>query len=205
MTRYSIQAAVALCAMFVACCAVNAQDRTLKYAGENNRPILSLTREHGMMRGLKDEPLVRVFAGGRVHVHIPAYMKNAGHYEYELDGKALDELLATLDGFGLFEFDMQSARSQVAAARTARQSVTGERFVTLDSTRTRIELAFASWSRGKDAGTALIRTIEWPDPAVDAGRYPEADAVVGLAAAEKTLLALLTHPSRRAIKAPAEQ
>lgn len=205
MIRFFLQATVALCASVMLLSAAHAQDHALKFVGDNNRPILSLTREHGMMREVADEPLLRIFASGYVHVHIPRYMKEAGHYAYQLDKKTLDDLLNTLDDYGLFEFDEQAARTQLATARAVRQRATGERFVTMDATRTRIELAFASWSRGEGKGAPLVRTIDWADPAVDASRYPQADAVVGLAAAERTLLALLTHPSRRAIKAPAEQ
>lgn len=168
-----------------------------------DKPMLTLSREHGMVRGVAQTPLVRVYGDGRVHVHLPAYMIGAGHYQYTLSAKELEGLVGQLAAAGLMSFDTGAVRAARDAAATAQRTATGERFVTLDSTRTRIGLQFAHFAGAGKAGGALERTIEWADAAIDAERHPGVSALAGLAAAERTLLSLTTHPQRRAVKAPA--
>lgn len=163
-----------------------------------NEPIVTLIREHGMVRDLDETPLVRVYGDGRVHVHRPAYMRDAGHFEFRLAADELAALVAALEANGLTQFDRD-------AVRAARRAATSDHFVTLDATVTKIELNFARFASKSQAGGALERTIEWADPAIDAERFPAIPALAGLAAVERALLALTTDTRRRAVKAAGGQ
>ncbi len=191
-----------IAALFTCMPAYAAPGADIAFAGSDDAPILTLTREHGMVRGLEDRPLVRVYANGLVHVHVPPYMKGAGHYRYRLETAELDRLLRGLDDDGVMRFDAQAVRAERSAAEAARHAASGERFVTLDSTKTRIELDFASFGRAGETPAALKNVIEWADVGIEALRYPQVHGLTGLAAAEASLLALMDDPRRRSVKAP---
>lgn len=58
-------------------------------------PLLELSYEGGMIKNPDPTPFVRVYPGGRVLVHYPAYMKKAGDYELQLGDEELEGLLAS--------------------------------------------------------------------------------------------------------------
>lgn len=58
-------------------------------------PLLELRYEGGIIKNPDPTPFVRVYPGGRVRIHYPAYMKKAGDYELQLDDAELQELLSS--------------------------------------------------------------------------------------------------------------
>lgn len=172
---------------------------TLSVVGEPSSPIITLTRSHGMVRGVVETPLVRVYDNGLVRIDLPSYMRGAGRYELRLGQDAFGALLGKLNASGLFDFDQRVVQTQRDAAVRARSTATGERFMTLDSTTTQIDLNFLSIAKGGQDGTALKQTIKWADLGIDAERFPELESLVGLAQAEKTLLELTRHADRQPV------
>ena len=60
---------------------------------EPDVPLVELSYEGGMIANPDPTPFVRVYSGGRVLVHYPAYMKKAGDYELRLSESELEQLI----------------------------------------------------------------------------------------------------------------
>lgn len=60
-----------------------------------DEPLLELRYEGGMIANPDPTPFVRVYPGGRVLVHYPAYTKRAGEYSLQLNERELQALLAS--------------------------------------------------------------------------------------------------------------
>lgn len=180
--------------------AQSAEPDPISYRADGAQPVITFSRLHGMVRGVSDLPLLYVYADGRVHVDLPVYMKNAGRYEYRLGRAELDALIRNLDTQGVTQFDAAAVRKKRDDALRSIRVSTGQRFATLDSTVTRIELNFAGFARSDAPAAPLRRTVEWADVAIDAQRLPQITEIVTLAAAEKSLLALIDHPRRKPVE-----
>ncbi|MCH8148015.1 MAG: hypothetical protein IH987_08490 [Planctomycetes bacterium] len=66
-----------------------------------NEPMLELRYEGGMIANPDPTPFVRVYPGGRVMVHYPAYTKRAGDYSLQLNDEELQALLASFSNEGV--------------------------------------------------------------------------------------------------------
>jgi hypothetical protein len=64
-------------------------------AEELAEPLLALSYEGGLIKNPDPTPFVRVYPGGRVLIHYPAYMKLAGDYELVLSDEEVEELLSS--------------------------------------------------------------------------------------------------------------
>lgn len=175
--------------------AQSAHNEPIAFVAHADRPILTLEREHGMIRGLEERPLLYVFGDGRVRVERPAYMVNPGTYEYRLKDGELDQLIGSLDRDGVMTMDSAALQTQRNAAA---RSASGERFMTTDTTVTRITLDFASYARPGAAPAPLGNTLAYADLQIDAMRFPQLTALEALARAEKRLLALTDRPAMAA-------
>jgi hypothetical protein len=90
-------------------------------------PLLELSYEGGMIANPDPTPFVRVYTGGRVLVHYPAYMKKAGDYELRLSEAEIAELLAEFE-----TSDVLTLESSEIAALTAEMRAGDEPQVTSD-------------------------------------------------------------------------
>lgn len=183
--------------------AQSAADPVVKASG--TAPVVTLTRVHGMVESIADRPLVRLYADGFVAIHVPAYMKAAGYYEFELEDAEFGALMRDFDAAGLTRFDASAVRTRQAAAAQSRQAATGVRYITTDSTTTRIDLNFARFSGAGETVAAVSQRIEWDDLAIAAERYPQLAELAGLASVEQRLLELVGDSRRRPVKAPTRQ
>jgi hypothetical protein len=150
--------------------------------------MVALIREHGMMRGVVDTPLVLVFGDGRVVVDRPAYMLGAGLHEFKLDADALNVLVRSMAG--LVDVDTKA----VAQRRNALERAAGERFVTLDQTVTHIKLRFDALGRNGAAARGVDRTVSLANVQIDAERYGDIAELTTMARAEQVLLELFDRP-----------
>ena len=73
----------------------------LKPPEEPEEPLLELSYQGGMIANPDPTPFVRVYSGGRVLVHYPAYMKKAGDYSLQLGEEELQALLASFANEGV--------------------------------------------------------------------------------------------------------
>ena len=183
-------AALALCAgAFILTSAVaSAQSPDVAFVAASETPMITLTREHGMVRGVVDKPLVRVFGDGRVLVERPSYMRQAGAYEFKLSSDALAALVgdvAAIADLDVFRLDVR---------RNAADRANGVRFVTLDHTVTRIEMKFDGLGRRGDALRRVDRSLAVANVQIDAQRHADLRELADLARAERALLALAQMP-----------
>jgi len=174
-------------------CGAFAQADEVYFQAQADEPIATLTREHGMVRGVVDEPLVTVFGSGLVRVHRAPYMVNPGVTQYRLDSDALSALIESLSGtFSLSSDQLQRERDDAAAAM-ARSS--GEMFITLDPTVTKITVALDGFSRNGAKPMAVNTSIAFADVQEQAQRL-ELASLQSLAKAENALLALMATTAK---------
>jgi hypothetical protein len=88
----------------------------LKPPEQPEEPILELSYQGGMIANPDPTSLVRVYAGGRVLVHYPAYMKNAGDYSLQLGEEELQVLLESFSNEGVLT--LQESDLLLMAAET---------------------------------------------------------------------------------------
>lgn len=187
-------AATGLAFLALSSLAQSRADGAFHFTAHADRPILTLAREHGMIRGLQERPFVLVFGDGRVRVERPPYMVQPGVFEYRLGAAELDELVASLDRDQVLTLDSVALSRERDAAERSRRSATGERLMTTDTTVTRIKIDFASFARAGDPPAALGNMLLYGDLQIDAMRFPQIEGLQALASAEKRLLALMDHP-----------
>ncbi len=177
---------------------VSADDSGIYFAAIDNQPIITLTREHGMVRDLADRPLVSIYADGRVLIERPAYMLQPGKFEQRLDPVALNALIASLDQSDVLTANTQDLAADFARAATARSAASGVRIVTADATTTHIHVRFASFARAGESPRELVNTLSFAELQTQAQQYPSLKSLAALAAAEKRLMALFDQPQRAA-------
>ena len=187
---YRLLSRGALCAaVFVASVTTpTSRADTVQFSASPDTPMVALIREHGMMRGVVDTPLVLVFGDGRVVVDRPAYMLGAGLHEFKLDADALNVLVRSMAG--LVDVDTKA----VAQRRNALERAAGERFVTLDQTVTHIKLRFDALGRNGAAARGVDRTVSLANVQIDAERYGDIAELTTMARAEQVLLELFDRP-----------
>ncbi len=84
---------------------------------EVQEPLLELSYQGGMIKNPDPTPFVRVYPGGRVLIHYPAYMKNAGDYELQLGPEELDELLSSFADQQVLTVESDQLEMMAAEAR----------------------------------------------------------------------------------------
>ena len=150
-----------------------------------------------MLAAPDPQPLLRIYADGRVHVHYPAYMKRAGEYTMNLDATTLDSLVQQLADNGLMDFDAATTRQQTRQLEATRRAASGELYYRSDGSDTVIDIRLAEYRPA--AGAAAIRPfrkqVRWRDLEQQARRYPQAVGLVRAAAAAASLRALCEHPA----------
>ncbi len=159
--------------------------------------IVRLTEMPGEMDVSEGSPTLEIYGDGRMVVHRPAYMRNAGDRTLRLGAAELDELLASLADKGIPTFDAEQARAAKRGALQARLARrTGGEAVSLryvaDAPTTVIEIHLDGYrAAGARAASPVDRTISWYGVAADAEQYPAIDAIRDLAAARAELLQLM--------------
>lgn len=176
----------------------------VRFVAHADRPMITLERVHGMIRGLQERPLLHVYGDGRVRVERPAYMVDPGVYEFRLDAGEVDELIRSLDRDGVTTMDGAALRAQRDAAARSRRFASGERLMTTDPTMTRIRFDFASYARGAAAPAPLDNRVRYSDLQVDALRFGQLRSLQALASAEKRLLSLVDR-ARHSTAAEAQE
>ncbi len=165
-------------------------------SADASAPVLEFTERFGLVGNADPGPRVRVFADGRVEIHVPHYMKRAGDWELRLTRRELRTLLRQLIDRGVAEFDASRVRERLRAAREAERRA-GALFEVHDASTTEIELRLERYQprdRTKSEIRGLRRGIRWRALRSDARRHAGIREVADLAAAQEQLLALLDRP-----------
>lgn len=182
--------------------ASSAKADTLGYAvkGNGNNPIIHFTRLHHRVADVDDHQELSIFADGTVRVHTPVYMKEAGTFEYQLGHKDMQALLDQLDKNGLMSIDWTDVRAARDAAADARNRSLNGRFHVSDLTATHITLNFKSFGKAENKGQPVVSKIVWNDIPADARFFESNQDIQKLATIERSLLSLMDHSRRNAVR-----
>ena len=134
-------------------------------------------------------PMLRVFDSGRVLVHLPAWKKNAGDYEYFLSDAELAALKRRLDNPSVADFDKAEVERRLHAIENAARIGGGQLFAISDNTYTHMAISSGINAPEKD--------IVWTNLQNDAQRHSELKDLVELADTERFLQRLLRHPKMK--------
>jgi len=154
-------------------------------------------------------PLLQIYGDGRMVAHYPHYMKRAGDYEQRLTSAELDQLLRSLAGKGVLDFDATATRTATRAstaaarerARAANAPVTV--FEAVDASTTVIEVAVDRYQSGAPGAREvrnLAKRIAWTGLRADAQHHPDVAAIRDLASAEDELRALRERPGFQRVR-----
>lgn len=165
----------------------------IAFSQDGGKVIIQMTRVLGEFRG-DGVPVLRVYGDGTVRVHFPVGMRKAGDYTMRLTAAQLKELLNSLALKGVLDFDSEAVRAEVRAVRAKARAADANSLLrsVSDKTLTHIEVNLASY-KAANAGSAetnVQKKVAWAGLRDDAKEYANVDALVGLAAAERELLAL---------------
>ncbi len=175
----------------------NAAAPVVSYARGADEVVLELSREIGMLADPDPTPFVRVYGDGRVVVHYPFYMKKAGDYSLRLSEPEMQELVLSMVGLGLVEFDAGTARrakhaAELAARERARRVGEPGLLVVSDDETTVMVLRLERYApAGEERATYvdLAKEISWFGLRSDVERHPGVDVLGRLYEAERQLAA----------------
>jgi len=174
-----------------------------QYSTQASTPIIEYNLVHDMIAEPDAEPLLRIYGDGRVHVHVPAYMKNAGDFELQLNRNELDTLVRMLSQDGVIDFDHSSARGNLDRLNAQRRATTGTLWEVSDVTETVIKVNLDRYQRNPASipVNGMKKRFSWKMLQQDARRYPESAAIQRAAASARILHAVIQHPDlKRMIK-----
>lgn len=174
----------------------NGQLPLFQYSTQASAPLIEYNLMHEMLAEPDAEPLLRIYGDGRVHVHIPAYMKKAGDYEIKLSSSELDALVLSLSQDGVVDFDHGSTRENLRRLNQQRRVATGTLWEVSDVTETVIEVNLDRYQRNSASTpvTGLKKRFSWKSLQMDAKRYPESMVIQGAAASARRLHAVIQRP-----------
>ncbi|WP_144375386.1 hypothetical protein [Thiolapillus brandeum] len=154
-------------------------------APSGEQQLLNYSQTHDMV-AYDGIPMLRVFDSGRVQVHLPAYMKQAGDYEYFLTGEEMKILSDRMARKSVTAFNKSALAEKLHMAEAASRVQGAQLFAISDNTYTILKVS--------PGGSEPGRTIEWSNLQNDAQRYSQVQDLVDLAETERFLQKLLHHP-----------
>jgi len=173
----------------------------IQYSSSSAQPVIEYTLVHSLLVDNDPVPLLRVYGDGRVEVHRPVYMKNAGDFAMQLTPTELNVLLQSLATDGIMDFDAATTRTERQQLDAQQRSLTGKLYAVSDATDTVITVRLGAY-RGSPAApllTNLQQQLRWANLEQDARRFPAADRLTRAAAGAQRLHALIRHPSLQRI------
>jgi hypothetical protein len=158
---------------------------TAMAAPSGEQELLEYSQTHDMV-AYDGIPMLRVFDSGRVQVHLPAYMKQAGDYEYFLTGEEMKILSDRMAHKSITAFNKSVLAEKLRMAEAANRAQGAQLFAISDNTYTILKVS--------PTGSEPDRAIEWSNLQNDAQRHPQLRDLADLAETERLLQKLLHHP-----------
>jgi len=173
-----------------------------QYSSQASTPIIQYNLVHDMIAEPDAEPLLRIYGDGRVHVHIPAYMKNAGEFEIWLSRNELNAVILALSQDGVIDFDHSLARKDQSRLDAQRRATTGALLDVSDVTETVIEVNLDRYQRNPASSpvNGMQKRFSWKKLQHDAKHYPESIAIQRAAASARMLHAVVQRPDLKRMK-----
>lgn len=170
-----------------------------RFSTDAVEPIIEYVEVHEMLAAPDPAPLLRVYGDGRVHVHLPVYMKRAGDYELHLPPAELNALIRSLAQDGIIDFDPVAVEQGRQQAIAQQRATAGTLSAISDATETVITVRLDEYQSAPAAAPILKlnRRFAWKNLEQDARRFPQAQAIQRAAAGQQRLRALLARPDLR--------
>lgn len=174
----------------------NDSEPQFEYSTQASTPVIEYTLNHEMLAEADAEPLLRIYGNGRVHVHVPVYMKNAGDYELHLNRNELDAFVSTLSRDGVIDFDRASTREKLRRLKVKKRATNGTLWEVSDVTETVIQVNLNRYQRNAASTPVkdLKKRFTWKSLQMDSRRYPESNEVQRAAASAQMLHAVIRRP-----------
>jgi len=164
-------------------------------------PIIEYYRNISMLKEQDALPMLQVYADGRVRVHTPAYMKNAGDYEYQLSQAELVALVRTLSKQGVMDFDQKRVhRDKEIHDSDMKQK--GELHYVSDSMETVVDIRLKNYQRTflSLPQANFKKRFSWKNLEQDARYYKNNRSIQSADLGIKELDKLLHHPLMKRLK-----
>jgi len=164
-------------------------------------PIIEYYRNISMLKEQDAQPMLQVYADGRVRVHTPVYMKNAGDYEYQLSQAELVALVRTLSKQGVMDFDRERVHRD-KKTHDSEMKQKGELHYVSDSMETVVDIRLKNYQRtAKSLSQAdFKKRFSWKNLEQDARHYKNNRSIQSADLGIKELDKLLHHPSMKRVK-----
>lgn len=175
------------------------QQALIQYASTSALPVIEYTLVHNLLADNDPAPLLRVYGDGRVRVHRPVYMKNAGDFEMQLSPLELDDLLGSLAADGIVDFDAAAARRERQQGIAQQRDSTGVLYEISDVTDTLITVRLEAYRSHPAAPliSNLHKQLRWDNLEQDARRFSGNARLVRAAAGAQRLHTLTRHTALR--------
>jgi len=141
-------------------------------------------------------PLLRIYGDGRVLVHYPVYMKRAGDYEMRLDDTELQQLIASLELKGLFNYNKKNVAQSKQQSRARQLATTPKAAIRSEDTYSVIKINLGSYmpANSRLATPNFKKELSLKNLKWDAKDYPDVIDLKNAASAEEQLKSFLNHP-----------
>lgn len=157
-------------------------------SSDSNTVIVRYTRTPGELEAPDSSTTVTIYGNGRMLVHYSPYGARKGDYEMTLSRNKLNELIASLVGNGVLEFDHEA----VDIEKQAIMDVDEMGFSVSDADISSIEIELASYRpEGADTRYDIRKDILVSALQMEARQFPSIESLGKLAAAERQLIRLM--------------
>jgi len=125
-------------------------------------------------------PMLRIYGSGRVCIHRPAYLRQAGRFEVMLDPRDLDALLTRALAFS--SLDSVALAAAIESAQEQERQRTGRLFYSSEATISTLRLVLPAAAQGEPLVAENVQ--------LEARRFNDLPELRALAEFERELLAL---------------
>jgi hypothetical protein len=199
MSNLSLVIRVGLALAIGAACATHARaqqldepDFAIEYSGSPAVPVITYHVETAIESD-DQQPLLRVYGDGRVHVHKPWHNRDAGDYQFNVSEDEMASLLESLQENGVMTYDAKSVAQQRQTLREQRLAAAraGQLVLTHNSDPevvvVRVELETYRPSRTADPTPKFSKEVRCPNLRREAEELPEIEAMQGMARVDEAL------------------
>lgn len=194
-----------LCITFISTCllAIATQAQSFfDYPRTANFVVIEYSQIITMIEDPDPTPLLRIYGDGRVLVHYPVYMKRAGDYEMRLEDTELQQLIASLELKGLFNYNKKNVEQLKQQSRARQLTTTPKATMRSEDTYSVIKINLGSYMPATSRlatpnfkNELLLKNLKW-----EAKDYPDVVDLKNAASAEEQLKMFTNHPKLIKIK-----
>lgn len=143
------------------------------------QPVIHYQQNIQMLTGIDDRPSLQVFGNGRVLVHYPVYMKKAGDYEMRLDEAELVDLIQSLSGNDIMEFDEKKLREKIKGRKKALKAQ-GQFYEISDAVETVVDITLDEYQKNNKSKKIknFHKQVRWKNIEHDAARYKHDSEII---------------------------